>query len=444
MRWRLSTPLSLRGRLLRDIALATAAACACYALAVFALYRGGTEALVSNGLDGQFEDLAEGLSVQADGTLHAGLRPWMQWAYTEYAAHAKYRVGDEEGHVVLSSETSREWLTPPAEGRFTIVRDGLALEGVQHKLRLGGRDYTVQVVRSVHFLEMAEEAILPVVADTALIAGALACGVFALVVLSSVRRALAPLNRASRAAASIGPDAPSARVPGEGIPSEIRPLVDAVNAGLARLEAAYRSQQRFIANAAHELKTPLAILRARTEAPDPDQAEMRQDIDRMARIVGQMLHLCEASDAQHYRMREADLRDIARNACEQMRFVAERRRVALALDFDDAPVPVTGDAGALAMAVRNLVDNALRHSPVGECVRVVVRDASVTVHDAGPGVPADEAPHVFERFWRADAAADGAGLGLAIVEEVMRAHGGRAELVPSDVGACFRLRFRAP
>jgi signal transduction histidine kinase len=438
MHWRLSNPASLRGRLLRDIALACLAACACYALVLSSLYRAGSETLVRNGLDGQWEDVAEALSVRADGTLHASLRPRMQWAYAAYAQHAKFRV-IEASQVVLSSEAARDRLAPPAQGRFTTERDGLLLEGVQDTLRIEGRDFTLQVVRSADFLAIAEESILPVVADTALIAGGLACGVFALVVLASVRRALRPLWRASKAAAAIGPDAPSARVPVAAIPAEIRPLVDAVNAGLARLEAAYRSQQGFIANAAHELKTPLAILRARTESPDVDPARMRADIDHMARIVGQMLHLSEASDAHRYRMRAVDLRDVARDAWEHMRFVAEARDIVVAFDLDANPVVVTGDRGALTMAVRNLLDNALRHSPARGVVRIIVRGGAVTVCDAGPGVPVAQRSRVFERFWRADAGSDGAGLGLAIVEEVMRAHGGRAELLPSDDGACFRL-----
>ena len=436
MRWLRMRPVSLRGRILRDIGLGLLLVAACHALALTLLYRAGSEMLVHNGLVGQAEDLAESLSISPDGVPRLDLSADMAWGYDAYVRHLKYRVLDAEGRVRLSSEGDVQPLVRDAGGvvlgedRFTAMRDGVALQAVTIPVTVDGHALWIQAARSDRFLALAEEAILPVAVDTSLLAGGFALALFGVVVWRSLHRALQPVRAASCAAAEIGPRNPSARVPCRGMPSEIRPLIDAVNGGLSRLEAAYVAQQRFLANAAHELKTPLTVLRGRLEL-DGD-CEVRgpalEEVDRMSRIVGQLLHLAEAGDPNTYRIAPVSLSRVAMRARALLVFAAEAKDVTIKVELAGMSPPCKGDESALVTAVRNVLENAIRHSPPGSRVRIVVDGCAIRVLDEGQGVPTEALARAFDRFWRADRNGDGAGLGLAIVRDVMHAHGGKADL----------------
>lgn len=279
------------------------------------------------------------------------------------------------------------------------------------------------------------------IVDTSLIAGAILLVLYGAIVWVGLRRALRPVRIASEAAHAIGPANPGARVVGKDLPSEILPLVEAVNAGLARLEDASVAQQQFLANAAHELKTPLAILRARLEleAPQACRDAALSEIDGMARIVAQLLHLAEASDRGTYRLAWTSWVRVVANACEAVAPMAVAKRVAIVVEKASESIELHGDESALAMAVRNLLENAIRHSPMAGTVTIRIDGARLCVRDHGPGLSDEAIAHAFDRFWRADRNSEGAGLGLAIVREVVRAHGGEATARDVGNGAEFRV-----
>lgn len=267
----------------------------------------------------------------------------------------------------------------------------------------------------------------------------------AAVTIWTVRRALAPLTRLSALARRIGPGTLDRRLPENGLPEEVLPLVGAVNAALARIEQGYAREREFTANAAHELRTPLAVLKAHVETLSTlDEApQLIEELDGIERLVSQLLQLAQA-DALELRPDDtADLREVTRAVTRLLAPVAVRTGRSIELIGADAgPLPVRGNAGFLALALRNLVENALAHTPRGGSVEVRLRDVGrVDVIDEGPGVASGDEKRIFERFVRLQPHTyGGAGLGLSIAARIAAAYGGRIEVARAPGrGAAFSL-----
>lgn len=262
----------------------------------------------------------------------------------------------------------------------------------------------------------------------------------------TIRTSLGPLRAASASATRIAPGDTGVRLPTAGLPTELIPLVAAVNAALDRLEKGFDAQRQFTANAAHELRTPLAILTAGLETLPPSAAvgRLKEDAERMNRLVVQLLRVARL-DAQPMDLGQTvDLGRVASEVVERLAPWAASKGRSLAFEPAVRPTAVRGDPDALGDAIRNLVENAIAHSPEGGEVTVQVSDhGSVSVIDNGPGVPAELKQRIFERFWRSRerrSSGVGAGLGLSIVSEIARAHGGGATVADAPGGgACFVL-----
>ena len=267
---------------------------------------------------------------------------------------------------------------------------------------------------------------------------------------------LAPLDRLardlrSRDARSLAP------VPTGGLPDEVTPLANALNALLERLRHSLDSQRAFVADAAHELRSPLTalklqleVLRRAADATERDAARdaLAEGIGRASRLVEQLLALARAEPDAAFPAERVDLAAVARRAIADTSAFAVSRSIEVEVRADE-PAIVIGDPVALGLLVRNLVDNAVRYSPTRSHVEVQVRRESdgvvLQVDDAGPGIPEIERERVFDRFYRRpDAGESGSGLGLAIVRGVANAHGATIRLDESARGGLrVEVRFEA-
>lgn len=299
---------------------------------------------------------------------------------------------------------------------------------------------------------IAEEALIAIVVPQfllVLLAGAL--------VMSGVKVALRPLGELVQAV--------DARRPGDlsplsevSAPTEVRPLTAAINALLARLNSTLSAQQRFIADAAHQLRTPLAALKVQLERAlrehEPESrlavlVQLRESLDRTVRLSNQLLLLARAEPGSDPRTRftDVDLRALAHDIGSQWVPRALAAGADLGLEAPETPIDVRGDPLLLGELINNLIDNALKYGGKGVCVTLQIvggRRPQLIVEDNGPGVPPTEREQIFERFHRVPGSpGSGSGLGLAIVREITQAHHATLSLETSDTGG-MRVRVSFP
>jgi signal transduction histidine kinase len=263
----------------------------------------------------------------------------------------------------------------------------------------------------------------------------------------AVRRGLYPLRALSQEAARIDMESLDQRLSTSSVPAEVAPLVAAINTALARLDQSAMRLRRYTRNAAHELRTPLAILRARLEdAEEPTfKADLLRDASQLQAIVEQMLIAARLTENQAALDQEVDLVKAVRQIVSRHLPLAVKCDRAIEFESGSSPVLMRGSQRAIECAVANLLDNALRAEPSGGTVFVLVRDdAVVEVIDHGEGVALSDRDMIFEPFWRKNDATPGTGLGLAITKELIEKHNGRLWVEETQGGvATFKVSFPA-
>ena len=305
------------------------------------------------------------------------------------------------------------------------------------------------------------------------VAGAVAIALLAGIGLPLVRISLSPLVKIGDTAAAIAAGDLSRRIDHPPRSTEVGRLAESLNTMLARIEAAYRAREdgearaldsedrmrRFVADASHELRTPLTSVRGLAEfslqqGTDASSAELlrlmtliQTEATRMGRLVDDLLMLAQFDQDRPLERHPVDLSSIAARAVLAARLIQPGRPLSLRADV---PVIVDGDAERLRQVLDNLIGNALQHTPQGSAVTVTVQEqagqAQLTVADHGPGLTADQASHVFERFYRTDRtrtrARGGSGLGLSIAAALAAAHAGTITVdTQPGRGAAFQVRL---
>lgn len=266
----------------------------------------------------------------------------------------------------------------------------------------------------------------------------------AVIVPRVVRRELRGLKSAAEQAKRIDINARGTRLPTEGVPEEVRALVDAVNDGLGRLDKSFMQRERFLADAAHELRTPITILQTRLETSDPfpKQARLLMDVARLASLADQLLDLQRLDLGQSIFAR-VNLVALAESVVGDMAPLAIKAGYEISLNAPEQPVTIRGDEPSLTRALTNVVQNAIIHgSQRGQIEVTVGATGELSVADEGPGVAPDERDKIFEPFYRLKPQATGAGLGLNLVSSIVQHHNGRVAVTASPSGgACFVMSF---
>ena len=399
-------------------------------------------------------DLARYVSLNSSGTPRLDMPPELAAAYADASDADIFAIRTSDGRVIAASPATfaEQVVGWPA---VTENPSYLRLKNLDSHVRdYYGLSIVLNSVAGPLSITVAHEPEINPLVHTILRGFVFHIGwlipIFLVITLAigvlAIRSGLRPLREVSQMASAIGPSATALRLPEHDLPREIMPLVAAVNHALDRLDQGFMIQREFTANAAHELRTPLAIITGALDFIEGNGAitKLRKDVSRMNRLVEQLLRVARLDAIALDVSKTVDLKATAASIVATLApWVIERGRI-LALTGTDKPVYVKGNADAIEDAIRNLVENAVTHSPVGEEVTVeVLTDGRVNVADHGPGVPVDQRERVFDRFWSGGSAdTAGVGLGLAIVKKIMAAHRGTAAVRNnSDQGAVFTLAF---
>jgi len=269
----------------------------------------------------------------------------------------------------------------------------------------------------------------------------------------AVRRALAPMAELTtdlkhRKAEDLRP------IPDDNTPVELKPMLGAMNGLFSRIEALLVRERRFTADAAHELRTPLAILRAqwdvvrRSASPQERaraEAGMSAGFDRMGRLVTQMLALSRVESAELPAFTEVAWPPIVEQATSDCLALAERRRIELSCEWPPKgkhPMPLMGNEHLLTVLLRNLLDNAVRYAPTGTSVTLRFTQDSVEIDNAGPPLDGEQLARLGERFYRPDGQAEGgSGLGISIARRIATLHGLELQFGTTGAGEGVRVRL---
>ncbi|NZA27855.1 sensor histidine kinase N-terminal domain-containing protein [Luteimonas sp. SJ-92] len=355
-----------------------------------------------------------------------------------YENKLAFQVWDADGRLLLRSDSAP---TTPLAGRAPGYAD-VAVDGAHWRV-FTLRSPQGRWFQSAELSDIREELAADIAGGT-LLPLLLSVPLMILAIWWSVAAATRSLRRMSH---EIGQREPERLVPLDPaqVPREARGLIVAINGLLQRLDAALARERRFVADAAHELRTPISALKvhadnARQAHGDGERLQserlLAESIERVERLAAQLLSLSRAENPGGMEERtRLDLDALVRAEVEELRLLADRKGQVLAITLEGAQV--RGDEFTLGLLVRNLVENAVRYTPAGGSIEVSTSRAGahamLSVEDSGPGIPEEDRERVFDRFYRRlESGHDGSGLGLAIAREATASHGGSIRLDRSD------------
>ena len=442
----------LRDRLAVLVALAVATAVALTGVAAWLI----TRVTVYNQLDSELVDVAavtaNWVSVDIEGMGGLDTNALKAANVTVMLVRADNRVSTLPGATV-SLVPGVEELSVARRQQGSSARTGEASNGqpfriVAVPLKAGTENYALVLGRPLE----ATNNILATLAWSLAIFGFLGVGVSSAIGFVIARSAVRPMRRLTEAVTHVTDTSDLTPITIEG-GGELADLGRSFNTMLSSLQSSRERQRRLIADAGHELRTPLTSLRTNVELlvadersrmlPEGARADILRDIaaqlGEFTTLVGDLVHLSR-EDVVEPHPEPIDLRDVVRSAIAR----AKRRGPSLTFDVELNPFYLVGESDSLERAITNLLDNAVKFSPQEGTIHVLLEGDRLRISDQGPGIPDDELPHVFDRFWRSPTARNtpGSGLGLSIVAQTIKAHGGWVKAGRSaEGGAEFIIRL---
>lgn len=375
--------------------------------------------------------------------------------YAKAGPSYQYLVRDEAGTILFRSPFAYATYFPTdyksaPDGKFSFKGPSdYDFVGVTRQHEIAGMTYYLQVAQTQKAADLFSDKI-----SDAFMARVLWIGVpfylaLLAIILLTVKRAFSPLYRAAREADNVSITSPDFQIQETELPSEIRPFVKAINFSYRRLGKSIQEQKELTENLAHELRTPLAVLKANIEnmGRSRQSEKLTRDVDIMIKLVNQMLDMTRLEYADTIRMQNLDVSAVVSQVCQDLwpLFLKEHRE--LRVSGVEHPLMIKGDRDLIYRAIRNVLDNALEHSPAKTPVDVSIEGCVVKVRDYGNSIPDELRSKIFDRLHRISERAaikSGAGLGLSIVSKTMEVHSGRATLETArDGGNIFILDFKA-
>ena len=370
------------------------------------------------------------------------------WLYENLNQILLFRVFNAQNVTLLSSKTGNDiWLALQQDNVDVSLFSSFTHENdvfytVTESIYRDGEEYFFQVAMSKElYVFMNKCFAIPRVLAGIIVFSVVFFFVFVMCSGTTLRWAVKPLEDISKESARISPTSISDRLNSENVPHEISSLVASFNEVLERVELGFRSQQEFLTKVAHELKTPLALIRAQIELNEIEvhRATLLCDVDHMTRQVQQLIMLAEVCEIQNYCYRDQYVDNIIVDVADFLLPLARSVSVDIHIEGQSEKTWRI-DESAFFILIKNLIENAIQHSPQYSSVVVVLEENTINVRDYGTGIQEKDTLHVFERFWRGEHRRDlGAGLGLAICREIAQAHGFNLSLKNENPGVSFKI-----
>ena len=374
---------------------------------------------------------------------------YADWIYENLSQVISFRVLDERGEVILSSSiTGYLW------EESTIMRDSLpiTLADTQNddvfysaieRIYKNNKEYIFQIAISRELYVFVNRCFaVPRVLAGIFIFSIILFFVFIICSGITLKWAMKPLRELSDNSMGISPTSIHERLRSDNVPVEVAPLVWSFNKVLDRVEHGFRSQQDFLARVAHELKTPLALIRAQIELERSSsiKAALLNDVEHMSRQVQQLIMLAEVSEIQNYNYQKLNAKELVSEVFYFLEPIAKSLGVNLST-VETSSLVINADKSACFILLKNLLENALQHSPSGTSIVVTLDKDFMRVRDFGSGISEENEKYIFNRFWRGEHRRDiGAGLGLSICKEIAQAHNFSIDFERENPGVSFLLR----
>ena len=417
---------------------------------IFSQIRIVIETIAKENLLEQAQKIASFIEYDWIGNFDLDFPRRMKDYYSEDSS-SQYAVLNSSGKVLFSSKNFiksriQETLKESGKHYFNFsTPNGKNYIGLKYDYLFENKIYPVYVIE-----EEAEFSKFLRGLETEFLINILAFGIpplllQAIFILFIFRQTFQPIIKASMDAKKIKYENLSLRLDEKDIPTEIMPLIRSVNNGLARLEKSAETQKFFIANAAHELRTPISILKARI-ASLKDEKEvylLNEDLRNINRLISQMLDISRLDLAESAEKTQVSLNDLTKKACEDIGALFVRDEKELSLEELEKNQIIYGNEDTLFRAVLNLLENALKHTTYKTPVEVIVDAKKIIIRDYGPVIPEDKKSKLFERFEKLPDSihTKGSGLGLAIVKKAAEIHGGSIKILTRRDGNDFILDF---